>query len=351
MRKYNKPHNLFLILFVLATVAMLGCTGGEQAVETDTTTEALETIASEAQPSTAAAEKEEETHISIEMLEVSGGTFQRDGDANNTTKVSPFMMGKYSVTREQFSSIMGYDPAHSTMSINRMTQGVTDPIHRISWYEAITYCNKLSIAEGLTPAYSIDGIDFSEVEHSDIPQSQNELWDKVKCDWSADGYRLPTVSEWLWAAMGGSKDAQSGAIDSNNINRTGYKKKFAGYDGTNSIDDYAWYGRLSGEGTATQTSALPVGTKLPNELGFYDMSGNISELCWDWWNNEYDYPTGNLTDFRGATHGVSIGGRISRTHLGGHWNSDEDRLAISTLHRIAPFQRENFSGLRVVRSK
>ena len=73
-----------MILFVLATVAMLGCTGGEQAVETGTeTAEALETIASEAQPSTAAAEEEEEeTHISIEMLEVSGGTFQRNGDAN-----------------------------------------------------------------------------------------------------------------------------------------------------------------------------------------------------------------------------------------------------------------------------
>jgi len=80
--------------------------------------------------------------------------------------------------------------------------GISDPVQHIDWYHAIAFCNKLSIAEGLDQVYSVSGVDFTTLTYGGIPTSDDTDWDDANADWSANGYRLPTEMEWMWAAMG-----------------------------------------------------------------------------------------------------------------------------------------------------
>jgi formylglycine-generating enzyme required for sulfatase activity len=126
--------------------------------------------------------------------------------------------------------------------------GVTErgsmPVSGVDWYDAVAYCSWLSEKAGLTPCYSGGG--------------------KVtKCDFQADGYRLPTEAEWEFAARGG-------------IQSHGYL-----YSGSNDPDEIGWHAGNSGG------HAHPVGQKKPNELGIHDMSGNRWEWCWDWFDADY----------------------------------------------------------------
>lgn len=273
---------------------------------------------------------------------VPAGSFQRDGTETNISVITrPFRMSEHLITREQFLSVMGQDPSDNTGSSNG-ADSPNDPVQRASWYYAIAFANKLSLAEGLTPVYSVDGIDdWADLPWADIPHgsSSNADWDATEADWEADGYRLPTEMEWMWAAMAADQDAQPGALQ-NGINRTGYDKPFAGYDGTNSIGDYAWYADNSdpnGTGRTTQ----PVGTRLPNELELYDMSGNVFEWNWDW---STIYPAGTVTDYRGPDSGTN---RIRR---GGSWFNDAGNARIDRRSSPqTPQNRNAQTGFRLVR--
>ncbi len=265
---------------------------------------------------------------SVELVNVPAGTFQRDANAANLSTVSAFRMSKYEITREQFLAIMDTDPSYLNNS-----SGVTDPVQMMNWYHAIAFCNKLSIAEGLIPAYAVTGVDFSTLTFAAIPTANNGTWDAATCDWSANGYRLPTEMEWMWAAMGATLDSQPGAMVGG-VNVTGYTKAFAGYNGSNSIDAYAWYS------TNSSYKAHPAGTKLANELGLYDMSGNVWEWCWDWYSS---YPANSNSDYRGAGTGSS---RVLR---GGGWHYSAGYATVAFRSSLSPDGRNFSLGFRVVR--
>jgi len=139
--------------------------------------------------------------IEPDMVFIKGGDFMmgspeseperdaaREGSQHKVT-VSSFYMGKYEVTQKEFQALMGINPAHF--------KGDNLPVERVSWYDAIAYCNKLSIAEGLTPVYSVEGIsDWAGLAYSDIPRNRNDdKWDAAIWNRKANGYRLPTEAE------------------------------------------------------------------------------------------------------------------------------------------------------------
>jgi len=232
-------------------------------------------------------------------------------------------MGETEITRTQFLSIMGNDPSDTDYS-----SGATDPVQMVNWYHAIAFCNKLSLKEGLKPVYEVTGISFDTLSFNMIPTEQDHYWDAVTANWKANGYRLPTEMEWMWAYMG--------ATDTRN-------KAFAGNSGTNTIGDCVWYEENS------KGKTHPVGSKKSNELGLFDMSGNVFEWCWDGSTEELqetfsEYKVkGTAIDYRGADSGNY---RLIR-------GSSYDVESLYSNLKIGMFIEPNFKfeglGFRVIR--
>jgi formylglycine-generating enzyme required for sulfatase activity len=256
---------------------------------------------------------------------VPAGTFQRDSDPANTSTVAAFHMSETEITRAQFTAVTGLaDPTGCCST------GTDDPV-QVSWYRAIVFCNMLSMAEGLTPVYTISSsTDPASANWGPVPTVADQGWDAATMNWSANGYRLPTEMEWMWAAMG----ATGGT--------TGFLKEFAGDPNPanpgDDINSYAWWGDVAGNSGST---THPVGTKLANELGLYDMSGNLNEWCWDWWDNTY--PVGSVTDYTGVPP------TTLRVVRGGDWYFDATYATVANRGSRNPEVQDTDFGFRVVR--
>ena len=267
------------------------------------------------------------TTTGVELVYISGGSFQMGNpdssiDGSNserpvhTVTVSSFSMSKYQVTQGQYEAVMGSNPSSS--------YGVGDnyPVYYVSWYDALVFCNKLSVMEDLTPAYRING-STDTATWGGVPTTSSTTWNAVTIVSDSTGYRLPTEAQWEYAAKGG--DGSPG----------NYK-----YSGSDTVDEVAWYsGNNGASGTATYGSK-EVGTKAPNGLGIYDMSGNLREWCWDWY---VSYPSTAQTDPTGASSGSF---RVLR---GGGWLHSAG--GVRSAYRVdgIPGDRYYYGGFRLVR--
>ena len=190
--------------------------------------------------------------VSFNMVSVEGGTFMMgapddDWEANDNEKpahqvtLSDYCIGETEVTQALWLAVMGSNPSHFSPT-NGYAENLQRPVENVSWYDCRTFINKL-----------------------------NEMTGKQ--------FRLPSEAEWEYAARGGKRSQ-------------GYK-----YAGSNDVDAVAWYSDnipSSTEGTAGY-GTQPVATKSPNELGLYDMSGNVWEWCQDWFGSYSGEPQTNPT--------------------------------------------------------
>ena len=246
------------------------------------------------------------------MKEIPAGTFmtsvttEDNADAKhgcNSLLNHSFSIGQHPVTQQLWQDISGENPSHF--------KGGSLPVEQVSWIDCIRFCNRLSQLEGLQPAYDI----------------QDE---EVTCNFSSEGYRLPTEAEWECAAS--TKLLPDGTL--------GYpanpKEKYL-FSGSDSIDDVAWYSENS------NAQSHPVGQKQGNAIGLFDMSGNVSEWCWDTHQPDEHQST---PQFNSTTITTSA----QKIYKGGCWRGDAIYNLLSNRDWSSPKHRHFYIGFRLCRT-
>lgn len=264
------------LTLTLAAVLCVGCKPVDQPQQTTASQTAGSTTA-------AAAPRSVTTKSGIEMVALPGGTFKMGDNAGDTdeqpahqVRVTGFSMDVREVTQESYQKLMGKNPAKFKSPDN--------PVERASWVSAAQYCNMRSSIEGFEPCYD--------------PET-------YQCDFSANGYRLPTEVEWEYACRAGTTTRWSFA------------------DSETQLAKYGWF-KTNGQKTTHQ-----VGGKTHNPWGLFDMHGNVAEWCNDFYAESYDHP-------KGGAFPVGPASGEERVLRGGSWKSSPDSCRSSARYSEPP---------------
>ena len=267
---------------LLTALVLTLCSCSEKSAEqpaappTATTTTPAAPVATPAAASQPTSPIELLTKSGVPMVFIPGGSFVMGNDHGNPdeapahkVQLTSFIMDKYEVTHELFVKAQLPNPSH-------WQDNPRKPVERVRWRDAKQYCNERSMLEGLKPCYDEKTLDW-------------------ECDYSANGYRLPTEAEWEYACRAGTE----GAYD---------------FDSADKLRQYSWYAENAEE------KSHVVGQKRPNKWGLYDLYGNVSEWCEDVYSPTY-YKESAPTDPHGPP---SPGKDVKRVMRGGSWKSSPD---------------------------
>ena len=269
----------YITLFISISFLMFGC-ASKQIIEVDTPAEKIETP---------------EVTVAVEqilnMVLIESGVFQNSSPVN----IASFYLGAYLVTQSEYEEVMGTNPS--------FFKGEKLPVENLTWIEAVEFCNRLSIREGLTPVYIIE--------------ENTVTWNR-----NANGYRLPTDIEWEYACRAGTTTPfnTGNSITTNQAN----------FDGR-----FPYNSNIRMEYRQRTT---PVGLFAANSWGLYDMHGNVWEWCWDG-------PNGSQSD--NSTMQLHNSTRVIR---GGAWSSSGRSLHSSFRSGFQPNWKNNYVGFRVAKN-
>jgi len=269
---------LLRLLFAVALAFLAGC---DRKASTTTTKSPDNIVKVESPEPKATADTNTPASNGSEMVQISGGKFLM-GDKDEVDApphevvISSFLMDRQLVTQQQFQKVMGANPSR--------WKGEKNPVEQLRWSDAVKFCNKRSESEGLKPCYDLK---------------------TLKCDFDANGYRLPTEAEWEYACRAGTTTAY-----------------FFG-DNPAKLGDYAWFEKNSGG------HPRPVGQKQPNPWGLYDIAGNVWEWCNDFYKVDY-YQNSPRENPRGPNEGEN---KVLR---GGAWRFSADNCRAGYRYNESP---------------
>lgn len=253
------------------------------------------------------------------MVLINGGTFgmgspetenwREKDELLHSVTLDSFYISRYEVAQEEYERVMKKNPSSF--------KGNLLPVENVTWYDAVHFCNELSSSEGFSPVYKISG--------------NQVVWNK-----NADGYRLPTEAEWEFAARAGTQtpfysEKVPGDSDANFYAHYPYNIE-QNYFNDSVLDTRPGYYRQH---------TVEVGSFKPNGNGLYDVHGNVSEWCWDFYGK---YSAGAVKNPTGAEKGSA---RIAR---GGGWNDFGKHLRCAYRSSQISDEASSSRGIRVARN-
>ena len=240
--------------------------------------------------------------------------------------LSAFYMAKSLVTQAEWNEVVTWASTHGYQDLAAKEGKATDhPVHTVSWYDAVKWCNARSEKEGLTPCYTVNG---AVMKTGAAEPAVN---------WATTGYRLPTEAEWEKAARGGLSGKRFPWGDTISHSQANFTNDGGEAYATGATGPHPLWGK-NDDPNCPHTS--PVGSFPANGYGLLDMAGNVWQRCWDW----YSWEPGPATDPRGVATGTI------RTLRGGSWRVGAESCRVAFRNSGDPAYASRYVGFRVARS-
>ncbi len=271
------------------------------------------------------------------MVYIPSGVFQMgdnlDGDTAalplHNVQVEAFFMERFEVSKEVWQAVQTWSTANGYSIGGGAFAAPAHPVQSITWYDMVKWCNARSQKENLTPCY------YTDLAQTVVYRTGTVILTNALVKWNADGYRLPTEAEWEKAARGGLLGKRYPWGDT----ITGSQANYSG-----SGDPF--------EAASTRTtpvgyyngSQVPAGVDMANGYGLYDMSGNIWEWCWDWYDSTYYGNPAANNNPRGPAAALS-----NRVLRGGSWGDTAANLRCARRDLNTPGDAYYYCGFRCVR--